>query len=197
MKIRLLLAAAVVALAANGAALAREQTLHRTKDPARARPPDLRRAARRLRRGSQVGRREVDRTPVASRANPGKSRAGSQIEAARHPPHGDRRNLHEVLPAVSAGLCPACPFERTAARRTVPKSLQRHCGGTARCHHGARPGETHEGARCRSTKRSGRPAGPSEGTGRRTPESAGRPARWKCGACGRRSTNCCLRNRCR
>ena len=86
------------------------------------------------------------------------------------------RNLQQVLPAVSAGLCPAGSFERTAARRAVPQGLQRHGGGTARGHHGARSREAHEGARRRSSQRRGGPAGPSEGTGRRTPEAAGRAA---------------------
>ena len=197
MKIRLLLAAAVVVLAANGATppgnkLSTEQKILHVLDRLTfgARPGDF----------EEVRRLGVEKW-IELQLHPERIAENPALEARLKPLDTIRmetgRNLHEVFPAVSAGIRPACPFERTAARRTVPQGLQRHRGGAARGHHGARPGKTHEGARRRAPKRSGGPAGPSEGTGRRTPEECRKSGRWKCGACGRRSTNCCPRSRSR
>ena len=110
---RMLLAAAVAMLAANGASregnpaarfdvkLSPEQRIRQALNRLTfgARPGDLE-AVRR------AGSREVDRTPVASRANCRKPGARSQIETARDHRHGDCRYSHEVFPAVSAGSCP-------------------------------------------------------------------------------------------
>ena len=175
MKIRLLLGAAVVVLAANAASppgnkLSTEQKIVHVLDRLSfgARPGDF----------EQVRRLGVEKW-IELQLHPERIPENPALEARLKPLDTLRMETAEIFtkyfPQFPPGFMPPVRLNELLPGEQFRKSPQRHGGGTARCHYVARPGETHEGARCRSTKCSGRPAGPSEGTGSRAPESPGRP----------------------